>query len=243
MSKVQKPAIENNVPNLVISEATASEFMKEITGVPIDVTPKQNAFLDKLVKDVTKPPRPPRTKTVVREEKAVAKPSDEPSSKAALISKISINVNSFMPLLRDYVKPSKEEFLHALPKKTVADLEILLKTLEHARTVGNAANQLKHLVFIGATAVEVASKRFGMRSEGYAQALQAQEDEIKMILQEIAMERVESFTKFQRPEVRLAVLLSTTLLSLDNANRLADLRKETDSQKVAPLVEEQYRDL
>ena len=91
--------------------------------------------------------------------------------------------------------------------------------------------------------IEVATKRFGMRTEGYAQALQAQEVELQMILREIAVERAESLSKFQRPEIRLAVLLSTTLLGLDNANRLADLRQEAKAAPVTPLVEETYRDL
>lgn len=232
----------SSAPSLAISDVDANEFIKEVSGINASLPEKQNAFVEKLVNDLKKPSQPPKPP---KETKSAApkKTPDDPAEKAALISKITVNVNAFEPLLRDFLKPTRQAYLEALPKKSVADLDLMLKTLEHSRTVGNMANQLKHLVFIGATAVEVATKRFGMRTEGYAQALQAQEVELQMILREIAVGRAESLSKFQRPEIRLAVLLSTTLLGLDNANRLADLRQEAKATPVTPLVEETYRDL
>lgn len=223
-------------PHLVITETVATDFMKEINGaaLPEPLPPKQNAFIDKLVKAV-KP----------KAERALEKKDDpaQATQKAALIAKISLNVNSFEPLLRDFIQPDKTRYLDALPKRSLAELEIAFKTLEHARIVGNATNQLKHIVFIGASAVEVFTQRMGLRSEGYAQALRAQETELKMILHEIAMERAETLEKYQRPEIRLALLLSTTLLSLDTANRSKELEEATAKEKISAQVEEQYRDL
>ena len=227
-------------PTLVISEATATDFMKEIngTGVAID-NPKQEAFINSLVKAAKKPR--------VKKEKA-EKPSPEKdktesaAEKASLIAKITLNVNAFESLLRDFIQPSREAYLAALPKKSVAELEIVFKTLEHSRVVGNATNQLKHLLFLGASAVEMATQSVGLKTQGYAQALRAQETEIRMILQEIAIERAETMEKYQRPEVRLAVILTSTLMAMDNANRLRDLNVKADVT-IQPAINEQYKDL
>jgi hypothetical protein len=251
LSIVKEEPIEMPVEKagLVISDAVAADFMKEVNGVQETLLPKQNAFVESLVKDIQKAtkPRPSRAKPKEPKEPSESHASkmepDDSTKKAAHIAKITMNANAFEPLLKDYLKPTKEAYLAALPKRSSSELELMLKSLEHARLVGNATNQLKQLVFIGASAVEVASKRVGLKTDGYAQALRAQEEEIKMILQEIAMERAEAFTKFQRPEVRLALILSTTLISLDNANRLKEYQESTKKETVQPLVEEQYRDL
>lgn len=246
--KEEPPQLPAEKPHLVITETVATDFMKEINGaaLPEPLPPKQNAFIDKLVKAVKPKPERPASERSASERPAEKKKSDDAETaplRAALIAKISLNVNSFEPLLRDFIKPDKAHYLDALPKRSLAELEIMFKTLEHARVVGNATNQLKHIVFMGASAVEVAAQRMGMRSEGYAQALRAQESELKMILHEIAMERAETLEKYQRPEIRLALLLSTTLLSIDTANRNKDVEEFTGKEKVNARVEEQYRDL
>lgn len=234
-------------PHLVITESVASDFMKEINAtLPEAMPPKQNEFIEKLVNAVKAPKdvaaNPAKPAKAVAPPKA-PKPVEDPAEKANLIAKITLNANSFESLLQDFLKPSKAAYLEALPKKSVAELTILLKTLEHTRAVGNSTNQMKHLVFLGASAVEIASQRVGMRTQGYAQALRAQEDEIRMILQEIAIERADTLTKYQRPEIRLALILSTTLLAMDNNNRLKELQAATGSQKISQDAEATYKDL
>lgn len=225
-----------SVPALVISEATASDFMKEINAVAVE-NPKQESFINNLVKAT-------RKARVKKDKIEKVKPEQNDSvDKATLIAKITLNVNTFESLLKDFIQPNRETYLALLPKKSVPELEIIFKTLEHSRIVANSANQLKHMLFLGASALELATRSIGLKTQGYAQALRAQEDEIRMILQEIAIERAETMAKYQRPEVRLAVILTSTLMSMDNANRMRELNKSVIDKPLEAAVEEQYKDL
>ena len=76
----------------------------------------------------------------------------------------------------------------------------------------------------------------GVKANGLTQALRVQDQEIQLILKEMALERADSFEHAQRPEVRLAFLVSTTLLSVDSLNRM---RSAQPKQKDA----KDYKDL
>lgn len=232
------PSALQTSPTLAISNEVANEFVKDIESVqePIPAsknTAKAEAFLDKLVKSVK--PKVAASRTV----SAVKKEPEDAGTKSELIVKITMNANAFESLLKDHLLPTKDAFIAGLPKKSAEELGVLLKTMEYARSVGNFTNQLRHLTFMAASAVELGSKSMGMKTEGYAAAIKAQDDEIRMILQEISLERASSFQKFQRPELRLAMLLSTTLLATDSQNRL----KEVAAKKVDPEITSQFKDL
>jgi uncharacterized protein YdbL (DUF1318 family) len=224
---------------MAISHEVANEFVKDMESVQEPIAGTKNAasaeaFLDKLVKSVKpKVSRPPSA------SRSAPKEPDDPAAKSELIGKITLNANAFESLLKEHLVPTKEAFLAGLGKKSAEELSVVLKTMEYARSVGNLTNQLRHLTFMAASAVELGSKSVGLKTEGYANALRAQDDEIRMILQEIAMERASSFQKYQRPELRLAMLFSTTLLATDSQNRL----KEATAKKVDPDVSKQFKDL
>jgi hypothetical protein len=64
----------------------------------------------------------------------------------------------------------------------------------------------------------------------------------------MALERADALQNAQRPEVRLAFLVSTTLLSVDSLNRLKASRQKPTAQGGAPQAvnpppEEKYTDL
>ena len=153
-------------------------------------------------------------------------PTVEGPSKADLIASITLNVEAFEPLLRSVVKPNAEVFLDKLYSKSQPELNTLLAVLIKTRTIANVTNQLRHTVSLAAQGCEaLTSTVLGMRTQGFSKAISTQDEEVRMILREIALEQVDAFNKLQRPELRLAMLFSTTLLATDASNRLKDHEK------------------
>ena len=160
-------------------------------------------------------------------------------SKADLIASITLNVEAFEPLLRSIVKPSPEVFLDRLYLKSQSELSTLLAVLIKTRTIANVTNQLRHTVSLAAQGCEaLTSSVLGMRTQGFAAAITTQDEEVRMILREIALEQVDAFNKLQRPELRLAMLFSTTLLATDASNRLKERTKA-----LPPAVAQKHADL
>ena len=251
-----------------IQEQKAEEFMAEVSA-PVEPERKVelNGLLDKLVPrqeeekgettdiiDRILSAEPPKKKG--RSKKAAAAPQqlvesilpmpvqevvDVDEEKAKVLSKIQMNVSNFEVVLRDILRPSKEEFLKTLTKKGLPELRVILKTIEHTRAVNNTANQLKGMVLMGASGVEMITSQLGLKTQGYGHMIRAQEEEIQSILREIALERVDELKKYQRPEVRLTLLLTTTLMAVDSRNRMAEFRQM--AQPAPANAEEKYADL
>lgn len=251
-----------------IGEQKAEEFMAEVSA-PVEPEKKVelNGLLDKMVPrpqeekgettdiiDRILSAEPPKKKG--RSKKAAAAPQplfesilpmpvqevvDVDEEKAKVLSKIQMNVSNFEVVLRDILRPSKEEFVKSLTKKGLAELRVILKTIEHTRAVNNTANQLKGMVLMGASGVEMITSQLGLKTQGYSHMIRAQEEEIQSILREIALERVDELKKYQRPEVRLTLLLTTTLMAVDSRNRMAEFRQM--AQPAPANAEEKYADL
>lgn len=156
-----------------------------------------------------------------------------------------MNVENFGPLLKHIIKPDADTFLRDLFTKSDDELQILLKVIERSRLTGNMANQFKHVFWMTTGFLEAGAPFIGVRAQGLSQALRQQDEEIHLILKEMALERADSFEKAQRPEMRLAFLVSTTLLSVDSMNRMKSaIRKPTPPQpKAAEQKEKEYQDL
>ena len=88
------------------------------------------------------------------------------------------------------------------------------------------------MLFGGASLIEYGSAKVGLKTQGYAQLVRAQEEEIQSILREIALNNVESFKSVQRPELRLATILATSLLACDSRNRILEIQKARSESKV-----------
>ena len=169
---------------------------------------------------------------------------------AQMITRIQMNVENFAPLLKHIVKPDADTFQKELFYKSDDELKLLLRVIERARLTGNMANQLKHVFWMTTSAVEVAAPMIGVKAQGLTHALRQQDEEIALILKELALERADALQNAQRPEVRLAFLVSTTLLSVDSLNRLKASRQKPTApaqggapQAVDPPREEKYTDL
>lgn len=253
-----------------ILEKKAEEFMAEVSS-PVEPEKKVelNGLLDKLVprqeadkseptdiidKILSTEPKKKRGKkaeqpfmdsALLRGLEVIPRANeDTDAEKAKVLSRIQMNVSNFEVVLQDVLRPSKEEFLKSLPKKGLGELRVILKSIEHTRAVNNMANQMKGMVMMGASGVEMLTTQFGLRTQGYAQVIRAQEEEIQSILREIAFERAEQLTAYQRPELRLTMLLTTTLLAVDSRNRMAQFRQAPQAQAEIPAeAETKYGDL
>jgi hypothetical protein len=166
---------------------------------------------------------------------------DVDKEKADTLAKIYLNCNNFEVVLRDVLRPSKDEFLKGMPKKSLGELRGVLRLLEHTRTVNNSANQLKHIIYMGASGIEMATQSFGMKTQGYANMIKAQDEEVQSILREIALENADRLQKYQSPTVRLTLLMTTTLLAVDSRGRQQEFHQM--NAPPPPGVEQRYATL
>jgi hypothetical protein len=232
-----------------IDELSATTFMGEILQKqdnvdrpykPTKETVKADNFLNSLLsmepeEDTDVPQRKIRLPKAPKEPKTPKPPREimpmaqvDHAFKGELIAKITLNVNNFEPLLKDFVKPSKEAFLTSLYKKNQAELESLLKTLETTRSVSNMSNQFMHFFWLGSNIVEVGTTQYmGIDTTGLSAALRQQQEEISMIMKEICLDKVETFKKVQKPEYRLAMILTTTALGVSTQNQIKKLQDKT----------------
>ena len=193
-----------------------------------------------LVRALLPPPAPAPPQQTVE-----IKPLTPQLDAAQMIARIQMNVENFAPLLTHILKPDADEFMKVLYYKSEDELRILLKVIERARLVGNMSNQFKHMFWMTTGALEAGAPFIGVKASGLSQALRVQEQEIQLILKEMALERADSFEHAQRPEVRLAFLVSTTLLSVDSLNRMRASRKPANHppQQKQEKNNEEYNDL
>ena len=165
-------------------------------------------------------------------------------SKADLITQITLNVEAFEPLLKTIVQPDRTTYLKSLYSKSEKDLSVIVSVINKTRTLANASNQLRHTLYMTAQGAEAVTSRFlNMKTEGFAQALRTQDEEIRMILREIVMDKLDSLQKLQRPELRLAMLFSTTLLATDSANRMKEASRKQLEATVSADTQQKHSDL
>jgi len=204
----------------------------QVAQTLLRLEPREQQLQQRVTFTVPPPPPPPPPPAPIT--------APAPMDAAQMISRIQMNVENFAPLLTHILKPDPEEFMKVLYYKSEDELRILLKVIERARLVGNMANQFKHMFWTTTGALEVGAPFIGVKANGLTQALRVQDQEIQLILKEMALERADSFEHAQRPEVRLAFLVSTTLLSVDSLNRM---RTAKVPQKEPKEATKEYKDL
>lgn len=247
------------IETTMISEADANSFMSQVGPVQIPtgstVKPilptKTSGFMNDLLTSkipeaehmespfkarhrpvaVPKTPKPKATKVLDFLDKMESK--DDSATRADLIAKITFNVNSFDSLLTEITKGDKTNFLKGLDKLNVSTLQLTLKTIETTRSVKNLTNQFLQFFWVGTTLVEVGTQQYlGMKTQGFTLMLQqTQADELRMIMQEIAMEQKDKFHKVQRPEVRLAMILTTSLMAVNSQNNLITMKQQAQAKQ------------
>jgi hypothetical protein len=247
--------------NTMISQKKADTFLQSIAPSvkAVAPNPKEIAKRDNIINSLmnglpSEPVEKPKAKRTYQKKSVnvlssffdgpVSHPENN-DNKASLISRITLNVNTFEPILRDFVKPNKDAYLATMVKKSEQELEVVLKTLEHTRSVYNISTQLRSFIYMGSTAIEYGTQRFmKMKTEGFAQALQIHDQEIRMCLAEYCMDKVETFQKVNRPEAKLASILVLTLLSVDAKNRMgASSPPANPNAPVPETVAQEYNDL
>ena len=261
--------VETTIPTM-IAQDDATQFLSAITTTPIPIESaneaKKQDELTKLAESMIQKPSVMNRKVrmpkeaqfddainkLFGEEKKPAKAPKQPAfladipapSKADLITQITMNVEAFEPLLGNIIQPDREKFLKSLYSKSETDLSLLLGVMVKTRTLANATNQMRHTFYLTAQGAEVLTSRFlSMRTDGFSQALRSQDEEVRMIMKEIAMEKLDSLQKLQRPELRLAMLFTTTLLATDSANRMKDVAQKQKETKVPAATLEKHSDL
>lgn len=150
--------------------------------------------------------------------------------------RIIFNVEHFAPHLKTITGENKEAFIQSLGNRSGQELQGLLTTIERTRSVGNLAAGFKQMFFVASQAVETGTRMIGMRTQGFTEQLQEQDEEITMCLKEIAINEWERLKAFDSPQIRLGSLFCMTLIQTDARNRMNDQLRKVVSAPVNPSV-------
>ena len=241
-------------PELVITEmateSQASEFMESIAPPPATASSDQMVFLKQFTQKIKKSrkverepepepePEPEREPEAEPVRKAPAVVKVQPMDKGTMIANITMLVTTFGPILTAHVK-DPEKYIAGLNSRSLTDLKTQLELLEHTKTVTNGGNALRHMFAMVAGGVEKLGPVFKLQTQGYQQAIMAQDQELRMIFQDIAHQRIDHIRKVQSPEARLCFLMAQTMLGVDSRNR-------TQAVSAPPITSEtqaNYHDL
>jgi hypothetical protein len=156
-----------------------------------------------------------------------------------IIQKIIFNVNHFGPHLEVIIgKPSEHQaFIMSLNTKTSIELKNLLQMLERTRSVGTISSGFRQVFYGVAQGVEVASSLVGVKSEGFSDQLRQQDEEITMILKEIALQEWQRLKELDSPQARLGMLFCLTLFQTHTRNQIASVISKAKSTVDPDLVE------
>lgn len=249
--------IKSEVPTETMDDAEFASMINPIKmetvipqAMPDMGSAEKSRLLSKFMTTFDAPaPAPKRKKVSQKAEltdfsEMLALPKEPEEDKSIVIAKIQMNVDNFPEVLKDYIKPDRDTFIAKVNKMSSADLKHTLSLLQTVRSSANMANQMKYLLFGATGMIEVASQRFlGMNTRGYADMVRQQEAEIQSCLREIAINNVESYKKIERPEMRLATVLVTTLLAVDSRNRMEQVRTQFKTAPINEETEKQFEEL
>lgn len=165
---------------------------------------------------------------------------DESAVRSKFLSRIYLNVINFGELL-PFIG-NKDKFLAGLHKKTTRELISLSGLIETQRSLGNVANQMKHAFIIFTRGTEFVSTKFmGLKTEGFADELLKREREIEMLFQEIAVEQADTLKSYTSPQMRLALIFTSTLMITDSRNRV--MRQTKIQGQAPPDLEQRFADI
>ena len=167
---------------------------------------------------------------------------DEAEQRSKYLSRIYLNVINFSDHL-PFIK-NQEKFLTSLHRKSTKELIALCQMIETQRSLGNVANQMKHTYFMVCRGAELLSQKYAkMKTMGFTDEMLKKERELNMIFQEIAIESADTLRAYTTPTMRLAMLTASTLMAVDNKNRMSEVREHLEQKPVNPTITEQYGDL
>lgn len=177
--------------------------------------------------------------TAVDEAKRI---EDEAEQRSKYLSRIYLNVINFSDHL-PFIK-NQEKFLTSLHRKSTKELIALCQMIETQRSLGNVANQMKHSYFMVCRGAELLSQKYAkMKTQGFTDEMLKKERELNMIFQEIAIESADTLRAYTTPTMRLAMLTASTLMAVDNNNRVRDFKEQVEAKPVNPEISQEYGDL
>jgi hypothetical protein len=236
-----KPLSKSSIDKILAEFSGPDVVTGPSTGKPKKSRAKDASGLDDLLAEFEPSVSAPLAKS---KKTTFAMPVEQFEDKSVYIAKIQMNVDNFADVLKDHIKPDRDGFLTKVSKMSLSDLNSTLKLLETVRSSNNLANQMKYLLYGGANFIELGTQRLlGMKTQGYAQQLRQQEAEIQSCLREIAINNVEAYKKIEKPEMRLATVLVTTLIATDSRNRLEGLKNEFKTMPVSTEQQNKFNDL
>jgi hypothetical protein len=197
--------------------------------------------IDRLLgEDATEAVKQSRGKpTAVEEAKRI---EDEAEQRSKYLSRIYLNVINFSDHL-PFIK-NQEKFLTSLHRKSTKELIALCQMIETQRSLGNVANQMKHSYFMVCRGAELLTQKYAkMKTQGFTDEMLKRERELNMIFQEIAIESADTLRAYTTPTMRLAMLTASTLMAVDNNNRVRDFKEQVEAKPVNPEISQQYGDL
>lgn len=243
MSSPEMNKVTREIPVMNQLHTTSLEFSKVISEMPTkDQTsdkPVKNQEMDSLIEDLVGNPSeedvpeqmPSKKRTVAFTAKSLR--VEEPENLELhnqLEQKIILNVQNFGPLFH-FIK-DKEQFIKSLHSKTNHELQGILQTLETTRTTVNLSNQMKQVFFMVSKGAEVGGAMFlKLKTDGLTDNLIRQQQELDMIFREIAIEYAPMFKMTNKPELRLAMCFTMTLIQTDSMNRLKESFQAHQFQK------------
>lgn len=206
------------------NEVEMDAMMERITGnggSKIGETSPPSALLDEVLN--APPPPPTRKRKLATDERRMEVPMPYPSEhREDTIQRIVFQVEHFYPVVKSIVGENKEHFLQQLSTRSHSKLLELLTMLERTRSIGNIASGFKQTFYVVGQATEVLTQMVGMRTQGFADHLKTQDDEITMIMKELALEQWRTIKDMDRPELRLGALFCLTLVQTDGQNRMKE---------------------
>ena len=148
-----------------------------------------------------------------------------------IIQKIIMNIETFPT---HFPSIEKSSFTASLSEKSPSQLDDILKTMEQTRTTNNLSAQMKQVFLVSARAAEVLGSRIRLKTQGFADALLQQQQELDYIFKELAINYADKFNQASSPELRLVMLCGMTMLQVDSRNRVKEVMEKR---------EENYTDL
>ena len=240
----QSGQLENTEPDekdTELKEAALDAMMGHITGETpgLRLPPGLEAALEApMMPGVSVAQQQPTRKSLVIPSQGVL------VDRASLTQKVIFNVQHFATHLEPIIGTSKEAFIATLSGLSDAELKDTLNTLERTRSVGNMASGFKQVFYVAAQATEATSRLIGMRARGFADHLRTQDEEITMIMKELAIDQWEKVKMLDSPQARLGVIFCMTLVQVDAKNRITDqMAAAATAHSVNPSLAERNKDL
>ena len=227
----QPGKVLNEEPKDAKAEQEKEEQLDALMEAMMGAQPQPLNLPQGLQDAIDEPRSPPRT--TLRRLEPELRPQGHPQGqtearRAEIVQKIVFNVQHFAPQLEVITGANREAFLQTLPALSTAQLSETLTTLERTRSVGNIANGFKHLFYVAGQATETATQFAGMTTQGFTAQLRAQDEEVTMIMKELAIEQWERLKVMDSPQVRLGMLFCMTLVQVDTRNKLEEHLKRSE---------------